>query len=184
MGFQLIKIRNLKLFRIFLLFFHKNYFMCYNCYGDMMKVIVVDNKKNKNNNSGGNNIEYHLNVAIEWLIYMFGYALVLIITSNLFRSLYVENIYYGFLAAVIIYVLNKTVKPVLVTLTLPLIGMSLGLFYFVINVIILLIVNLILGKHFYLTGFFSPFIVSIFISLMNVLMENLIIKPLIERCKK
>lgn len=148
-----------------------------------MKVIVVNNKNNKKN-TNSNNIEYHLNVAIEWLIYMFGYALILIITSNLFRSLYVENIFYGFLAAVIIYILNKTVKPVLVTLTLPLIGMSLGLFYFVINVIILLIVNLILGKHFYLTGFFSPFVVSIFISLMNVLMENLIIKPLIERCKK
>lgn len=146
-----------------------------------MKVIVVDEKNKKNTN---NNIEYHLNGFIEWLIYMFGYALVLIITSNIFRSLYVENIFYGFIAAIIIYLLNKTIKPVLVTLTLPLIGMSLGLFYFVINVVILLIVNLILGKHFYLTGFFSPFIVSIFISIMNVLMENLIIKPLIERCKK
>lgn len=143
-----------------------------------MKVIIVDDKDKRNN------LEYLLNIILEWLIYMFGYALVLIITSNLFRSLYVENIIYGFLAAIIIYILNKTVKPVLVTLTLPLIGMSLGLFYFVINVVILLITNLILGKHFYLTGFLSPFIVSIFISIMNVLMDNIIIKPLIERCKK
>ena len=115
---------------------------------------------------------------------MVGYAIVLLITSNLFRSLYVENFLYGFLAAVIIYILNRTVKPLLVTITLPLIGLSLGLFYFVINVLILLIVNLILGKHFYLTGIFSPFIVSIFISIMNVIMENFIIKPLIERCKR
>lgn len=115
---------------------------------------------------------------------MVGYALVLLITSNLFRSLYVENFLYGFLAAIIIYVLNKTVKPFLVTISLPLIGMSLGLFYFVINVIILLIVTLILGKHFYLTGFISPFVVSIFISITNVIMEGFIIKPLIERCKR
>ncbi len=147
-----------------------------------MKVIVVnDNKKKKVN---GQNIEYRLNLFLEWLIYMFGYALVLLITSNLFRSLYVENFWYGILAAIIIYVLNKTIKPILVTLTLPLIGMSLGLFYFVINVFILLLVNVILGKHFYLTGFLSPFVVSIFISFMNVLMENIIIKPLIERCKR
>lgn len=147
---------------------------------NIMKVIVVDNNiKNKESNNG-----YRLNLVLEWLIYMFGYALVLIITSNLFRSLYVENILYGFLAAVIIFGLNKTLKPILVTLTLPLIGMSLGLFYFVINVGILLLVDLILGKHFYLTGFFSPFIVSIFISIMNVIMESLVIKPLIERCKK
>ena len=144
-----------------------------------MKVIVVNDKK-KNNKP----LDYRLNLFIEWLIYMVGYAIVLLITSNLFRSLYVENFLYGFLAAVIIYILNRTVKPLLVTITLPLIGLSLGLFYFVINVLILLIVNLILGKHFYLTGIFSPFIVSIFISIMNVIMENFIIKPLIERCKR
>lgn len=148
-----------------------------------MKVIVVDDN-NKNKKNKGEQIEYRLNLFLEWLIYMFGYALVLLITSNLFRSLYVESLWYGFLAAILIYVFNKTIKPVLVTLTLPLIGVSLGLFYFVINVVILLLVSLILGKHFYLTGFLSPFIVSIFISGMNVLMESLIIKPLIERCKK
>lgn len=147
-----------------------------------MKVIVVDSNKKKKTNS--KEIEYRLNLFLEWLIYMFGYAIVLLITSNLFRPLYVENFLYGFIAAVLIYILNKTVKPFLVTISLPLIGMSLGLFYFVINVVILLLVSLVLGKHFYLTGFFSPFIVTIFISVMNVIMENLIIKPLIERCKR
>lgn len=146
-----------------------------------MKVIVVDDSKKKKSSK---EIEYRLNLFLEWLIYMFGYAIVLLITSNLFRSLYVENFIYGFLGAIIIYFLNKTIKPILVTISLPLIGMSLGLFYFVINVVILLLVNLILGKHFYLTGFFSPIIISIFISIMNVIMENLIIKPLIERCKR
>lgn len=147
-----------------------------------MKVIVVNDKKKKNNN--GKNIEYRLNLFVEWLIYMVGYAIVLIITSNLFRPLYVENFIYGFIAAVLIYILNKTVKPFLVTISLPLIGLSLGLFYFVINLVILLIVDLILGSHFYLTGFISPFVVSIFISGANVIMENFIIKPLIERCKR
>ena len=146
-----------------------------------MKVIVVDDKKNKREKA--EKIEYRLNLILEWLIYMFGYAIVLLATSNLFRSLYVESFWWGFLAAIIIYILNKTIKPILVTLTLPLIGMSLGLFYFVINVFILLIVDLLLGRHFYLTGILSPFVVSIFISLMNVIMEGFIIKPLIERCR-
>ena len=154
-----------------------------------MKVIVVDDsktnkKKYKNKSDNGNNIEYRLNLFLEWLIYMFGYAVVLLITSKLFRPLYVENFWYGFIAAILIYILNKTIKPFLVTISLPIIGMSLGLFYIVINVFILLLVSLILGKHFYLTGFFSPFIVALFISLMNILMEGFIIKPLIERCKK
>ena len=147
-----------------------------------MKVIIVDDKK-KNKKNKGTEIEYRLNLFLEWLIYMFGYAIVLLIASNLFRSLYVENFLYGFIGAVLIFVFNKTVKPILVTLSLPLIGLSLGLFYFAINVIILWLVSLVLGSHFYLTGFLSPFIVSVFISIMNVVIENLVIKPLIERFK-
>ncbi len=147
-----------------------------------MKVIVVNEKTTKKNKE--KKIEYRLNLFLEWLIYMLAYAIVLIIASNLFRSLYVENLFYGFLAAVIIYVLNRTIKPFLVTISLPLIGISLGLFYFVINVFILLLVDIILGKYFSLTGFFSPIIVSIFISVVNMMISNFIIKPLIERCKR
>lgn len=146
-----------------------------------MKVIIVDDK---NKNDKGQKIEYKLNSVLEWLIYMFGYAIVLLLTSNLFRALYVDGFWYGFLAAILIFVFNKTIKPLLVTLTLPLIGLSLGLFYFVINVVILLLVSLILGSHFDLNGFLSPFIVSIFISIMNMLMESLVIKPLIKGCCK
>ena len=73
-----------------------------------MKVIVVDDsktnkKKYKNKSDNGNKIEYRLNLFLEWLIYMFGYAVVLLITSNLFRPLYVENFWYGFIAAIYIY---------------------------------------------------------------------------------
>ena len=75
-----------------------------------MKVIVVDSNKKKKTN--GKEIEYRLNLFLEWLIYMFGYAIVLLITSNLFRPLYVENFLYGFIAAVLIYILNKTVNPI------------------------------------------------------------------------
>ena len=51
-------------------------------------------------------------------------------------------------------------------------------------VIILFIVDFILGSAFELHGFFSPIIIAMFISLMNLIMENLIIKPIIERCTK
>ena len=140
-----------------------------------MKVIVVD-EKNKN--------EYKINKVIEWAIYILEYAIVLLLTSNLFRALYIKNFLYGVLASVIIYVLNKTIKPVLITISLPLIGLSLGLFYFVINLIILLIVDLVLGSGFDLNGLIAPFIISVFISVFNLIVDNLIIKPLIERCKE
>ena len=150
--------------------------MCYNKKGDFMKVTVVKDKKNKP--------IYKLNMFLEWIIYMLVYACVMWVASQIFKSLYIENFFVGFLAAVIMYVLNKTVKPFLVQISLPLIGMTLGLFYFIINVIILLLTDLLLGKYFYLTGFFSPFVVSIFISVTNLILEGFVIKPLIERCEK
>ena len=140
-----------------------------------MKVTVVKEKKNKP--------IYKLNLFLEWIIYMLVYACVMWVASQIFKSLYVESFLYGFLASIIIYILNKTIKPFLVQISLPLIGMSLGLFYFVINVVILLITHFLLGKHFYLTGFFSPFVVSIFISVVNLLLEGFVIKPLLERCE-
>jgi len=144
-----------------------------------MKVIVVDK-----NNKVTNNIEYRLNLFIEWAIYMVCYAFVLVVTSNIFKSLYIENFWYGLIAAIILYVLNRTLKPIIVSLTIPIIGVTLGLFYFIINLGILFLTDLILGPHVNLNGIFSAFIISIFISVMNLLMQNIIIKPLIERCEK
>ena len=115
---------------------------------------------------------------------MLVYALILWTSSQVFKSIYIENFLVGFISAVIIYILNKTLKPFLVTLSIPIIGMTLGLFYFVINFIILLITDLIMGKYVYLTGFLSPFVVSILISVVNLIVENLIIKPILERCEE
>ncbi|MCI5732897.1 MAG: phage holin family protein [Tenericutes bacterium] len=136
-------------------------------------------KKGKNNN-----FVNKINIFLEWLIYMLVYALILWTSSQVFKSIYIENFLVGFISAVIIYILNKTLKPFLVTLSIPIIGMTLGLFYFVINFIILLITDLIMGKYVYLTGFLSPFVVSILISVVNLIVENLIIKPILERCEE
>ena len=136
-------------------------------------------KKGKNNN-----FVNKINIFLEWLIYMLVYALILWTSYQVFKSIYIENFLVGFISAVIIYILNKTLKPFLVTLSIPIIGMTLGLFYFVINFIILLITDLIMGKYVYLTGFLSPFVVSILISVVNLIVENLIIKPILERCEE
>ncbi len=121
----------------------------------------------------------------EWLIYMIGYAFILIIVSILFpKTFYIDNGLYGLwglLAAIIIYGLNKTVKPLIVWLTLPLTALTLGLFYPFINVFILHIVHFILGSHFEIHGLFMSFLVAVLISTMNFLMDEMIIKPLLAK---
>jgi putative membrane protein len=139
-----------------------------------MKIVIIDNKKNK-----------RINAFLDWLIYMIGYALVLIAVSLIFKNtVQIDNSYFGIwglAAAIIIYYLNKTIKPVLIWLTLPITGLTLGLFYPFINVFILNIVDFILGDYFTINGIWMSFLVAIFISIMNAIMEEVIVKSIINK---
>ena len=119
---------------------------------------------------------------------MVAYALVLITVSLIFKkTIYIDSGYFGFwglLAAIIIYLLNKTVKPILFWLTLPITGLTLGLFYPFINVFVLYITDWFLGSHFQINGIFFAFLVAILISVMNVLMDIMIIEPILKRGEK
>ena len=81
-----------------------------------------------------------INKVIEWLIYMIGYTLVLILVSSMFKSVYIDKdhfLIYAILIELVLYVLNKTLKPILFTITIPITGITLGLFYPFINLFIL-----------------------------------------------
>lgn len=130
----------------------------------MKKVIIEENKKR--------------NYSIDWLAHMIGYAIVLIIASIIFKNtIYIDNSLFGFwalLAAILTSLLNETVKPILVLLTLPITSLTLGLFYPFINVLILNIVSFILGSHFNIGNLLMSFIVSIFISIMNIFIDRMV----------
>ena len=126
-----------------------------------------------------------LNKFIEWLIYMFGYIIVFILVSLLFSSVYIDKNHffiYSTLIVFIIYILNKTLKPILFTITIPIIGITLGLFYPFINLFILKLADWILGSHFNLENIFIAFFVAILLYVMNFIMEELI-KNIIKRVK-
>lgn len=138
-----------------------------------MKVIVVEDKK------------IRINKFIDWLMYMVGYSFILIFISILFNDTFIlDDKYFGFfalLASVIIYFLNKTIKPILFFLTLPITGITLGLFYPFINVLIIKITDFILGPYLETEGIFILFFAAVLISLMNFLLEKLIIEPITRR---
>lgn len=125
---------------------------------------------------------------ISWLLHMIGYTLVLLLTSIIFpKTIYIDpaNYYiWGFVAILIIYILNRTVKPLIFWLTIPITGITLGLFYPVLNIIILKITDLVLFNHFQIRGIFSLFLVCIFISLLNTLMDKLLVNKLIKGVTK
>jgi len=140
----------------------------------MKKVIIYE----------GNNNYLVKNSLLNFIISLVCYAIVLIFVSLLFKSFYINNEYFGLYAvisALVITILNKTIKPVLVVLTLPITALSMGLFYPVINVIILYITSFIMGNNFNISGFFTAFFASILISIFNIFMDGLIIKPITRK---
>ena len=128
-----------------------------------------------------------LNRFLDWLLYMVGYTLVFILVTNMFKSIYIDinhSFIYSILIVLILYILNKTLKSVLVTLTIPITGLTLGLFYPFINLFILKLVDWILGPHFELENLKIALLVAILLSIINFIMEELVIKPIIKRVKR
>lgn len=126
------------------------------------------------------------NSIFDWILRMIGYALILICISTLLgsdKSIYIDPSYFGIwglLTAIIIFILNKTIKPIIVWLTLPLTGLTLGLFYPFINVFILKLVDLILLSHFDITGgIFMSIFVALLISVLNIIMDSIIFKNIL-----
>lgn len=126
-----------------------------------------------------------INSVLELTIYIIGYSLILATVALIFKNtIIIDNSYYGLwaiIASVVIYILNKTIKPIIVKLTIPITALTLGIFYPFINVLILKIVDFILGNHFKLNGIFIAFIAAILISVMNMIMDYFVIKPVIDR---
>ena len=126
--------------------------------------------------------KYNFMKFIDWIIRILGYTVILMLMTLVFKNtLYIDNSYYGLwclIASVLIYLLNKTVKPFLIWLTIPITGVTLGLFYPFINLIILKIVSFILGDHFNLYGIWFAVLVAISISVLNVILDMTVFKRL------
>ena len=120
-----------------------------------------------------------VNKLIDWLLYMIGYTLVFLLVTSFFDSIYIDSkhiIIWSFIIVIVTYILNQTVKPILVTLTIPITGLTLGLFYPCINLFILKLVDWLLQGHFELENLWIALFVAILLSIVNIIMEHIITK--------
>ena len=129
-----------------------------------------------------------INKYLDWFIHMLGYALVLIVVSVIFqKTIYIDNSYFGLwglVTVIIIFILNRVVKPTLLFFALPLTALTLGLTYPLVNLLILKLTDWILMSHFDIKGFGMLIIVSIVITIMNAMMDNVIIDTFLKGKKK
>ena len=124
----------------------------------------------------------NLKQIVNLIIKIIGYTVILMATALLFKNtIYIDNSNYGLwclLAAIFVYLLNLTLKPFLVWLTIPITGITLGLFYPFIILNIFKLVSLILKGHFIIYGIWYAVLASILISVMNIVFDELILKKI------
>ena len=124
------------------------------------------------------NTERRLNKLLDWIIYISGYTLTLYLVDVIFNAFEVDNLIYYFWGSIILFVLNKTVKKIVFKFTLPITGLTFGLFYFVIDFFMLVIIDFVLSRHFDIYGIFWGLFIAFIISVTHVFIEEFILKPL------
>ena len=125
--------------------------------------------------------ERRLNKLLDWIIYISGYTLTLYLVDVIFNAFEVDNLLYYFWGSIILFILNKTVKKIVFKFTLPITGLTFGLFYFVIDFLMLKIVDFILGNHFEIYGIWWGIFIAFSISVIHFILEEVILKPLMKK---
>jgi len=108
-------------------------------------------------------------IFLRWLILTFA----IIATSYLIDGIQVSGFLSAFFAAAILGILNAFFRPILLILTLPVNILSLGLFTFVINALMLMMVSGVISG-FKVYGFWSAVFGSLLISLVSWLLTSFI----------
>ena len=100
-------------------------------------------------------------------------ALAVIILASILPGVTVTNYVTAMLVAVVISLLNMFVRPLLVFFTLPATIVTLGLFLFVINAVIILFASNLVGG-FAVNGFFTALLFSILLSVFRSFLFSLL----------
>lgn len=74
-------------------------------------------------------------------------------------------------ATLVLGILNTFLRPILMILSMPLLIFTLGLFTFVINALLLMLVSWLLGPKFQVDGFWSAFFGALVISIISLLLN-------------
>lgn len=108
-----------------------------------------------------------MNNLVPFLLHWAITALSLWVASHIFNGLKFDSTAALVVSALLLGFANAIVKPLLIMLTLPLTLLTFGVFLLVINALVLLLVSWLV-RGFKLSGFWTAFFASIFISLLSI----------------
>ena len=111
-----------------------------------------------------------LSLILHWVVS----ALALAVTAAIVPGFRIRGFTTALIAVVILGVANYTVWPLLVFLTLPLTIVTLGLFLFVVDAIILRLISVFL-KDFEISGWISAILAAVILSLTSGILHWLLV---------
>lgn len=100
-------------------------------------------------------------------------TLALIITAYIVPGFQVDSFTSALLAAIVLGIINTFIKPILVFLTLPLTVVTLGLFIFVVNAIVLRLTTFFV-PGFMVDGWMAAILGAIVLSLASTILSMLV----------
>ncbi len=107
-----------------------------------------------------------------WLVITAG----ILIASTILKGIHVDSLKTAIIAAAILGMINVVLRPVLLILTLPLTILTLGVFAFVLNALMLLLVAYFV-PGFDVDGFFWAFLGALIISIVSWIANRFISIP-------
>lgn len=102
-------------------------------------------------------------------------AVSVVLLGTILKGVHVDGSLDAVLVAALIAVLNATIRPILIILTLPVTVVSLGLFLFVINALIILLASYWL-PGFQVDGFWWALLFSFLLAIINSVFQGILLK--------
>lgn len=99
-------------------------------------------------------------------------GIIVLVLSNVLGGVYVADFFTAIVVAAILALLNIFVKPILLILTLPVTVVTFGLFLLVINALIILMADGLIGR-FRVDGFWWAVLFSILLSFLQSIIFSL-----------
>ena len=109
-----------------------------------------------------------MEILIRWILS----SLSIVAAAYLLPGIHVENFVTSLVVALILGILNAALKPFLVILTLPITLITLGLFTFIINALLILLTDVIV-PGFMVDGFLWALAFSVILSLIQSVLTTL-----------
>lgn len=108
-----------------------------------------------------------MSLIIKWILS----AIAILIAAYLLPGVDVESFWSALIVAVVLAIMNATLKPLLILLTIPITLVTLGLFLLVINAIIILFIDTLIDG-FHVSNFWWALAFSLVVSILGALFDD------------